>query len=99
MELKLAGADFTFPLLPHERTFDIIAMLGFQGIFAASGRCRLSFELIDAPFPHKRLRHDRIEIVILRLPAERTADFRRCGDNRRRISGPARRQNDLEVYA
>ena len=32
MELKLAGADFTFPLLPHEKTFDVIAMLGFQGI-------------------------------------------------------------------
>jgi sugar phosphate isomerase/epimerase len=28
----LACADFTFPLLPHENTFDVIAMLGFQGI-------------------------------------------------------------------
>ena len=32
MNLKLACADFTFPLLPHENTFDVIAMLGFQGI-------------------------------------------------------------------
>jgi sugar phosphate isomerase/epimerase len=30
--LRLACADFTFPLLPHENTFDVIAMLGFQGI-------------------------------------------------------------------
>ncbi len=32
MNLKLACADFAFPLLPHENTFDVIAMLGFQGI-------------------------------------------------------------------
>lgn len=32
MHLKLASADFTFPLLPHEKTFDVIAMLGFEGI-------------------------------------------------------------------
>lgn len=32
MNLKLACSDFSFPLLPHEKTFDVIAMLGFQGI-------------------------------------------------------------------
>lgn len=32
MNLALACADFTFPLLPHENTFDVVAMLGFQGI-------------------------------------------------------------------
>lgn len=32
MNLKLACADFAFPLLPHENTFDVIAMLGFQGV-------------------------------------------------------------------
>src|SRR6266545_26211 len=32
MHLKLACADFTFPLLPHEQVFDLIAMLGFEGI-------------------------------------------------------------------
>ena len=32
MQLKLACSDFTFPLVPHQNTFDIIAMLGFQGI-------------------------------------------------------------------
>ena len=32
MNLKLACADFTFPLLPHENTFDVVAMLGFEGI-------------------------------------------------------------------
>src|SRR5437870_8238122 len=30
-ELRLACADFTFPLLPHERALDLIAMLDFDG--------------------------------------------------------------------
>jgi len=29
--MKLACADFTFPLLPHERALDLIAMLDFDG--------------------------------------------------------------------
>ncbi len=32
MKLKLACADFTFPLLPHEKTLDLIAMLEFEGV-------------------------------------------------------------------
>ena len=32
MQLKLACADFTFPLLPHDRVLDLIAMLGFEGV-------------------------------------------------------------------
>ena len=32
MKLKLACADFTFPLLPHERVLDLIAMLEFDGV-------------------------------------------------------------------
>jgi sugar phosphate isomerase/epimerase len=32
MKLKLACADFSFPLLPHERTLDLIAMLGMDGV-------------------------------------------------------------------
>lgn len=31
MKLKLACADFTFPLLPHDRVLDLIAMLEFDG--------------------------------------------------------------------
>ena len=62
-------------------------MRGFQGIFAASGRRGLGFELIDALFPGERLRHDPIEIVVLGLPAELAADLGR----RRRRSRPGRR--------
>lgn len=32
MKLKLACADFTFPLLSHEQSLDVIAMLGFDGV-------------------------------------------------------------------
>lgn len=32
MKLKLACADFTFPLLEHEHSLDLIAMLGVQGV-------------------------------------------------------------------
>jgi sugar phosphate isomerase/epimerase len=32
MNLQLACADFTFPLLPHDRSLDLIAMLGFEGV-------------------------------------------------------------------
>src|SRR6476646_5401735 len=32
MKLKLACADFTFPLLPHDRVLDLIASLEMDGI-------------------------------------------------------------------
>jgi sugar phosphate isomerase/epimerase len=32
MQLKLACADFSFPLLPHDGVLDLIAMLGFDGV-------------------------------------------------------------------
>ena len=32
MTPKLACADFTFPLLPHDQSLDLIAMLGFEGV-------------------------------------------------------------------
>ena len=32
MTFPLACADFTFPLLPHEQSLDVISMLGFDGV-------------------------------------------------------------------
>ena len=32
MKLKLSCADFTFPLVTHDQSLDIIQMLGFQGV-------------------------------------------------------------------
>ncbi len=49
MKLKLACADFTFPLLPHEQALDLIAMLGFDGVdiglFEDRGHLQPSTEL------------------------------------------------------
>ena len=32
MTFRLACADFTFPLLSHEQSLDVISMLGFDGV-------------------------------------------------------------------
>ena len=32
MTMKLACADFAFPLLSHEHSLDLVAMLGFDGV-------------------------------------------------------------------
>ena len=32
MQLKLACADFTFPILPHEQVLALISMLGLKGV-------------------------------------------------------------------
>lgn len=32
MKSKIACADFTFPLLPHAKALDLIAMLGIKGV-------------------------------------------------------------------
>ena len=32
MKLRLACSDYTFPLLPHDHVFPLVAALGFDGI-------------------------------------------------------------------
>src|SRR5208282_5871718 len=32
MTPKLACADFTFPLLPHDKSLDLVALLDFEGV-------------------------------------------------------------------
>jgi len=53
MKFKLACADFTFPLLPHEQSLDVIAMLGFDGVdiglFENRGHLQPSTELKNVP--------------------------------------------------
>lgn len=46
---------------------------------------------INAAFPIQRLVHDLVEIIMLRLPAERGADLGGRRNDRRRITGAARR--------
>jgi len=49
MKLKLACADFTFPLLSHDQSLDLIATLGFEGVdiglFQDRGHLQPSTEL------------------------------------------------------
>src|SRR5436190_9368135 len=57
--MKLACADFTFPLLPHECVLDLIAMLDFDGVDIGlfEGRSHLwpSKEFKDATRSGRRL--------------------------------------------
>ena len=32
MKIKLAGADFTFPILPHDQVLQLISLLGIKGV-------------------------------------------------------------------
>ena len=50
MHLKLACADFTFPLLPHDAVLDLIAVLGFDGVDVGLVRGPLAFAALDASF-------------------------------------------------
>lgn len=51
MELKFACADFTFPLLPHDKVLDLISMLGVEGVdiglFQDRSHLQPSTEFID----------------------------------------------------
>ena len=53
MKLKLACADFTFPLLSHDQSLDLIATLGFEGVdiglFQDRGHLQPSTELLGNP--------------------------------------------------
>jgi sugar phosphate isomerase/epimerase len=61
MTLKLACADFTFPLLSHDNSLDLIAMLGFEGIDIGlfEGRSHLwpSRVFADVKASAKELKH------------------------------------------
>lgn len=60
MKLKLACADFTFPLLPHGQVLDLIAMLGFSGVdiglFEKRGHLQPSSELKNIASAAKKLK-------------------------------------------
>ena len=59
MSFRLACADFTFPLLPHDRVLQLIAMLEFPGVDIGlfEGRSHLwpSHEFADLPAAAHRL--------------------------------------------
>jgi sugar phosphate isomerase/epimerase len=60
MPLKLACADFTFPLLPHDKALQLIAMLDLQGVdiglFENRSHLWPSREFADLPHSARRLK-------------------------------------------
>ena len=60
MGFRLACADFTFPLLPHDRVLQLIAMLEFSGVDIGlfEGRSHLwpSHEFAELPAAAHRLK-------------------------------------------
>jgi len=52
--LKLSCADFTFPLLPHDKVLELVAMLGFTGIDIGlfTGRSHITAETEFGNIPH-----------------------------------------------
>ncbi|MEW6751432.1 MAG: TIM barrel protein [Candidatus Latescibacterota bacterium] len=88
MKLRLACADFTFPLLPHAQSLDLIAALGFGGVdiglFEARSHLWPSRELTQGRRAARRLRRQlddrglRAADVFLQLDP----DFRPCAINR-----------------
>ena len=61
MTLKLACADFTFPLLPHEQVLQLIAMLEFKGVdiglFEERSHLRPSTEFENVTQSARRLKN------------------------------------------
>ena len=61
MTLKLACADFTFPLLPHENVLQLIAMLEFKGVdiglFEERSHLRPSHEFENVTESARRLKN------------------------------------------
>lgn len=61
MKPRLATADFTFPLLPHDDALDLIAALGFEGVdiglFAGRSHVRPEHAFTDVAASAKDLAH------------------------------------------
>jgi len=60
MKLKLACADFTFPLLTHDQALDVIAMLGFDGadigLFQGRSHLQPADQFADVSISARQLR-------------------------------------------
>jgi sugar phosphate isomerase/epimerase len=95
MKFKLACADFAFPLLRHEQSLQLIAMLGFEGVDIGlfEGRSHLwpSREFEDVRRSAARLtrRTDALGLRVADVFLQTAADFRPYAINH---PDPARRQ-------
>jgi sugar phosphate isomerase/epimerase len=82
MNIKLACADFAFPLLSHEQSLRLIAMLGFEGVDIGlfEGRSHLwpSREFEDVPRSSAALKRqtDALGLRVADVFLQTAADFR-----------------------
>jgi sugar phosphate isomerase/epimerase len=101
MRLRLACADFTFPLLAHDQSLQLIAMLGFEGVDIGlfEGRSHLwpSREFADVPRSASGLRRvaGDLGLEVADVYLQLAPDFRPCAINHPQA---ARRQEARDAY-
>jgi len=82
MSFKLACADFAFPLLPHEQSLQLIAMLGFEGVDIGlfEGRSHLwpsrEFEDVARSSAALKRRTDALRLRVADVFLQTAPDFR-----------------------
>jgi sugar phosphate isomerase/epimerase len=102
MKLRLACADFTFPLLPHDQSLRLIAMLGFKGVdiglFEDRSHIWPSRVLEDAARTGDELRRKAgdLGLEIADVFLQLSPDFRACAINH---PDEARRYAAREAFA
>ncbi|WP_165223417.1 sugar phosphate isomerase/epimerase family protein [Aquisphaera insulae] len=101
MKLRLACADFTFPLLSHDQSLRLIAMLGFEGVDIGlfEGRSHLwpSREFVDVSRSAGELRRkaDDLGLDVADVFLQLAPDFRPCAINH---PEPARRAEARDTF-
>ena len=63
-KIKLSCADFTFPLLPHDKVLDLVAMLGCEGVDIGmfTGRSHIQAETVFSQLEkNARLLHQKVD--------------------------------------
>ena len=71
-ELKLACADFTFPLLAHDKVLDLIAALEFDGVeLAAIQGLNQKLNEKDAEIQNLEKKLDELQAVVKELAARK----------------------------
>jgi sugar phosphate isomerase/epimerase len=102
MKLKLACADFTFPLLAHEQALRLIAMLGFDGVDIGlfEGRSHLwpsrEFEHLDHSSRALRKIVEDLPMRVADVFLQMAPDFRPYAINH---PEPSRRQNARDWFS
>ena len=102
MKLRLACADFAFPLLPHDQSLRLIAMLGFEGVDIGlfEGRSHLwpsrEFEDVARSSGELRQKAGDLGLEVADVFLQLAPDFRPCAINHPEA---ARRREARETFS